>query len=353
MNKILSIIIPTYNMEALLPRCLDSLIIAENFEKLEIWVVNDGSKDRSSEIGHEYEAKYPDVFKVIDKPNGNYGSCINAALPKCTGKYVKVLDADDWFDTYNLNQFIKDLSKYDVDLVITDTRNVDIKRNINTNYRKKINCYNQVVDFKEAVKCPDFLGIQMHFITYRTTIFNEIDYHQTEGISYTDQEWIFSPMIRVRQMVALPYVIYNYLIGREGQTMDSNIFMKSISHQIKSQESRFNSFEKYKNTSIEHKTYLLKQILSAISLTYSRYLNPSWDLNIEELVKYDCMLKRLSPELYRLSDDFPLITGWNYRFIHKWRSNINFRISIKVKIGMFLHRLNNKLFRNNENLNCW
>ena len=42
-------------MEALLPRCLDSLIIAENFEKLEVWIVNDGSKDRSSEIGHEYE----------------------------------------------------------------------------------------------------------------------------------------------------------------------------------------------------------------------------------------------------------------------------------------------------------
>lgn len=333
-------------MEDLLPRCLDSLIIAENFDKLEVWIVNDGSKDRSSEIGHEYEAKYPDVFKVIDKPNGNYGSCINAALPKCTGKYVKVLDADDWFDTYNLNQFIKDLSKYDVDLVITDITNVDVNKNVNTNLRININTYNQIVDFKEAVKCPDFLGIQMHYITYRTTIFNEIDYHQTEGISYTDQEWIFSPMTRVRQMVALPYVIYNYLIGREGQTMDSKIFMKSISHQIKSQESRFSSFEKYKNTSNEHKIYLLTKISNSISFTYSHYLNPSWNLNIDDLVKYDSMLKTLSPELYQLSDDFHLIAGWNYRFIHKWRSNINFRISRMLKIGMFLCKLNNKLFRN-------
>lgn len=333
-------------MEDLLPRCLDSLIIPENFEKLEVWIVNDGSKDRSSEIGHEYEAKYPEVFKVIDKPNGNYGSCINVALPKCTGKYVKVLDSDDWFDTNNLNQFIKDLSIYDVDLVITDTKDVDIFRNTNTNHRININSHNQIVDFRKATQYPDFLRIQMHFITYRTTIFNEIDYYQTEGISYTDQEWIFSPMTRVKQIVALPYVVYNYLIGREGQTMDSNIFRKSISHQIKSQESRFNSFEKYKNTSDEHKTYLQTKISVAISLTYSRYLDPSWNLNIHDLVKYDNMLKRMSPELYQLSDTFPIITGWNYRFIHIWRSNINFRISRMAKIAMFLYRLNNKLFRN-------
>lgn len=333
-------------MEAFLPRCLDSLIIPENFEKLEVWIVNDGSKDRSSEIGHEYAAKYTDVFKVIDKPNGNYGSCINAALPKCTGKYVRILDADDWFDTYNFNQYIKDLSIYDVDLVITDMTHVDPVRNINLKYCIKINSHHQIVNFKEVVQCPDFLGIQMHYIAYRTTIFNEIDYHQTEGISYTDQEWIFSPMTRVRQIVALPYIIYNYLIGREGQTMDCKVFMKSISHQIKSQETRLNLFEKYKNTSNEHKTYLLAKISHSISATYLMYLNPAWNLSIDDLVKYDGMLKRLSPELYKLSYNFPIFPGWNYRFIQKWRSNINFRISRMVRIGLSLCELNNKWFRN-------
>ena len=338
-------------MEAFLPRCLDSLIIPENFEKLEVWIVNDGSKDRSSEIGHEYAAKYPDVFKVIDKPNGNYGSCINAALPKCTGKYVRILDADDWFDTYNFNQYIKDLSIYDVDLVITDMTHVDPVRNINLKYCIKINSHHQIVNFKEVVQRPDFLGIQMHYIAYRTTIFNEIDYHQTEGISYTDQEWIFSPMTRVRQIVALPYVIYNYLIGREGQTVDRNVFMKSISHQIKSQETRLYLFEKYKNTSNEHKTYLLAKISNSISATYLRYLNPAWNLSIDDLVKYDGMLKKISPELYKLSYSFPIFPGWNYRFIQKWRSNINFRISRMVRIGLSLCELNNKkLFKFLKNI---
>lgn len=78
MDKILSIIVPSYNMEAYLPKCLGSLVIADEalLQKLDVIVVNDGSKDRTSEIAHGFETKYPGVFRVIDKPNGHYGSCI-------------------------------------------------------------------------------------------------------------------------------------------------------------------------------------------------------------------------------------------------------------------------------------
>lgn len=90
MNKILTIIIPTYNMEKYLRRCLDSLIIdEEGMKQLEVLVINDGSKDSSSQIAHEYQDKYPDTYRVIDKENGNYGSCINIGLKEAKGKYVK------------------------------------------------------------------------------------------------------------------------------------------------------------------------------------------------------------------------------------------------------------------------
>ena len=70
MNKILTIIIPTYNMEKYLRRCLDSLIIdEEGMKQLEVLVINDGSKDSSSQIAHEYQDKYPDTFRVIDYEN--------------------------------------------------------------------------------------------------------------------------------------------------------------------------------------------------------------------------------------------------------------------------------------------
>lgn len=107
MEKILTIVIPTYNMQDYLRRCLDSLIVPEEqMQLLEVLVVNDGSKDNSSAIAHEYQDKYPGTFRVIDKENGNYGSCVNRGLKEATGKYIKILDADDWFDTKALTSFV-------------------------------------------------------------------------------------------------------------------------------------------------------------------------------------------------------------------------------------------------------
>ena len=76
MTKLLSIIIPTYNMEAFLDKCLSSLILEnkEDRESLDVIIVNDGSKDKSLEIAQSYERQYPEMFSVIDKVNGNYGN---------------------------------------------------------------------------------------------------------------------------------------------------------------------------------------------------------------------------------------------------------------------------------------
>lgn len=71
MKKILTIVIPTYNNQDYLRRCLNSLIVPEEqMQHLEVLVVNDGSKDNSSAIAHEYQNKYPDIFRVIDKEKG-------------------------------------------------------------------------------------------------------------------------------------------------------------------------------------------------------------------------------------------------------------------------------------------
>ena len=121
MEKILTIVIPTYNMQDYLHRCLDSLIVPEEqMQRLEVLVVNDGSKDNSSAIAHEYQDNYPDTFRVIDKENGNYGSCVNRGLKEASGKYIKILDADDWFDPGAFNQLIIKLQSVDIDVVLTN-----------------------------------------------------------------------------------------------------------------------------------------------------------------------------------------------------------------------------------------
>ena len=113
MEKILTIVIPTYNMEKYLNRCLSSLVVEPDWmDKLEVLVVNDGSKDRSQAIAQVYESQYPRTFKVIDKENGNYGSCINAALPVALGKNIKILDADYWFENANVPAFIDFLTDH-------------------------------------------------------------------------------------------------------------------------------------------------------------------------------------------------------------------------------------------------
>ena len=71
MEKTLTIVIPTYNMQDNLRRCLNSLVVPEEqMQRLEVLVMNDGSKDSSSAIAHEYQDKYPDTFRVIDKEKG-------------------------------------------------------------------------------------------------------------------------------------------------------------------------------------------------------------------------------------------------------------------------------------------
>ena len=119
MEKLLSIIIPSYNMEQLLPRCLDSLIGSGVEDAFEAIVVNDGSTDDTLQVAQSYRDAHPDCIRIIDKPNGNYGSTINAAMPQACGKYVKILDADDTFRPDSLASFVKALSGIDADMVVT------------------------------------------------------------------------------------------------------------------------------------------------------------------------------------------------------------------------------------------
>ena len=228
MGKILTIVIPTYNMEKYLRKCLDSLIIddKELFEKLEVLIVNDGSKDSSSAIAHEYQENYPNVFRVIDKENGNYGSCVNRGLKEATGKYIKILDADDYFDNIVFTSFLTYLYECKTDLIINDYRVVNEEG-------KKIADYSfnlpMVDDFSLSELSDNVIQwLWHHGITYRKDIFKGLDYRQTEGISYTDDEWIYKPMVNVKSISYFSHILYLYLRGREGQTFDPNVLNKTF-----------------------------------------------------------------------------------------------------------------------------
>ena len=131
--KVLSIVIPAYNAEKYLSRCLDSFINIKNLNDLEVLIVNDGSKDNTENIAKEYCEKYPDSIRLINKENGNVGSVYNESIKHCTAKYYKELDADDWVDSDGLEKLIDYLKNSDVDIVLNDYDIVDEHGNVTHN----------------------------------------------------------------------------------------------------------------------------------------------------------------------------------------------------------------------------
>ena len=256
-DKILSIIIPTYNMEKYLHKCLNSLIVTdENMRQLEVLVINDGSKDLSSQIAHEYEMKYPQTIRVIDKPNGNYGSCINRGLKEATGKYVKVLDADDYFDKEVFDVFISFLTEVDADLVISNYCMVN-------NEGAAIQMYTFPVpvdrDFSMKDVPKDAVNrLWHHGVTYKMEIFQKLEYKQTEGISYTDDEWIFKPMIYVDKIRYFSHNLYFYLRGREGQTFDPQVKKNEYRSRLVVAKSLSDFVEAWKDKGKDENMYFLK-----------------------------------------------------------------------------------------------
>ena len=118
-NKVLSIVVPSYNAEQYLPETIPTMLPASNLEKLELIIVNDGSKDNTLDIAKKLQESYPETIVIVDKKNGGHGSTINAGIKAATGKYFKVVDADDWVNTENLSELIDYLDSVNDDEVIS------------------------------------------------------------------------------------------------------------------------------------------------------------------------------------------------------------------------------------------
>ncbi len=116
--KYISFAIPCYNSQDYMAHAIESIL--PGGEDVEIIIVNDGSKDRTSEIAHEYMEKYPEIIRVVDKENGGHGDAVNAGLNHAQGKYFKVVDSDDWVDLNMLEEMSEYLTGSEKEMIASD-----------------------------------------------------------------------------------------------------------------------------------------------------------------------------------------------------------------------------------------
>ena len=118
MRPMVSIIVPIYNAEQYLRRCVDS-ILNQEYTDFELLLVNDGSTDASGDICEEYGDRDPRVI-VIQKENTGVSDSRNRALDRARGKYLQFLDSDDWITPDATRLFVRAAEEYGCDMVISD-----------------------------------------------------------------------------------------------------------------------------------------------------------------------------------------------------------------------------------------
>lgn len=118
MNKTdkLSIIIPAFNAEAFIGRCLDSILNQDYHNEVEIIVVNDGSTDSTAKILSDYQSKYPNIIRIINQKNGGVSAARNAGIEAAEGDWIWFCDADDYICKNGLSYVLDHFVDSDIDI---------------------------------------------------------------------------------------------------------------------------------------------------------------------------------------------------------------------------------------------
>lgn len=262
-NKILSISIAAYNAANDLPRCLKNMTESSVIDKLDIIVVNDGSKDNTLDVALEFSKNYPDSIRVIDKVNGGHGSTINTGIIKAKGKYFKIVDSDDWVDREGIEKLVHYLQDSTVDLVINPFFKVCIddfssKQQISL---RPDTIKNDIIYKLDEIQFPAFV---MHGMTVKTSIMKEIGPIIDENCFYVDTEYAIYPLYYAKTVVYLDYDVYNYLIGSATQSMNIN----NLLNRRKQREKVVKSLIRYHNSHKNSLSSSLKKIIeSSISMS--------------------------------------------------------------------------------------
>lgn len=222
-TKLLTISIAAYNVEKYIKDTLMSIMNEEFINDLEVFVIDDGGGDGTITIAKEFEKKYPQSVRVIHKQNGGYGSTVNYSIKNASGKFFKLLDGDDWFDTEVLEDFIKFLRKCESDVVVLPYYRVTSKaKTLELDIKEVANIEHP----NDLLKINGWIG--MHGLCYKTLILKNSGMILPEHTPYTDTIYSVVPFKDIQTVATYDRPLYCYRLGDSGQSVSISSMKKNF-----------------------------------------------------------------------------------------------------------------------------
>lgn len=211
MQPKISIVVPVYNVEPFLARCLDSLI-AQTLKEIEILCVNDGSTDGSIRILNAYAENDPRI-RVISQINKGLGGARNTGVKAAVGEYVLFVDSDDWIEPQSCELLYAAASCHKADMACgTILKTYPTRKPKWVEYYDAENIYASPQARFDAMHCPPCFNVVQKL--FRRELLLQADLWFEEGIYYEDVEYIAHVLVAVDWMVTVPDAIYHYVVRK-------------------------------------------------------------------------------------------------------------------------------------------
>lgn len=224
--KLLTIIVPSFNVDKTLCSTLNSLCIDDIIDELDVIVVDDESTDDTAVIAKSFAERYPFSVKVITKVNGGHGSAVNAGVEAAQGIYFKVVDGDDRLDKKGLITLVNQIKITSADLLVAPYVKVDVNDETNlTSMNFEDVEFGKLYNFND-LPLDRNLYFGIHSMTIKTSIFKNNNLKLQENTFYVDVEYGLLPIPFIKTVEFLNVIIYKYYVGNSGQSISHSNFVK-------------------------------------------------------------------------------------------------------------------------------
>lgn len=272
--KLLTVTVPCYNSQDYMENCIKSLLTGG--ERVEIIIIDDGSKDDTGRIADEYVAKYPTIVRAIHQENGGHGEGINQGLAHATGTYFKVVDSDDTVSA-DFPAFLDALESCEaaggVDLFVTNYYYVhsDGVGDRSINYAN-VFPENQIVGWDKTNRFLTHQLLTIHSCTFRTEVMRQSGEALPKHVFYEDNLMVYKTLPNVHRLYYRNSDLYRYWIGRPDQSVQKNVMMKRYHHQILVTERCFTSAHLDEIQEPKLRRYMKHELfmMFAIAILYAR-----------------------------------------------------------------------------------